>query len=372
MKILIFSDNVAPYRIGWADELAKNNEVVFAYTKDKDAERNDEWLVKKSKRSQMVKLPATIIKNHAVSLSVVRYIRNHPADIIIFDGYGVVPNMLGMLYMKSKNKNYFINVDGVQTGVIEKIFKRQVKKFLFKPNARFLCGSDYTAEWIKTYGIEDNKIYVHNFSSIYKDDILNDVMSKDEKSALRIKLGIKDKPTIIAVGRFLDWKQFDKLIEAFEPLDEMAQLLLIGEGSEECVYKDIIKQKKLSNVKIIQFLRYEELKNYYMAADLFVLPSNNEVWGLVINEAMCFGLPVIVSNRCVGGLALVENGNNGYIYPFDRGDILRNYLINLVQDETLRIQMGQHSLKIIKDFTIEHMASAHMKVFKEFLSKEGL
>ncbi len=372
MRIHIFSDNVAPYRIGWADEMGKTQEVRFIYTKDKDAERNNSWLVKKSRFAEMVKIPARVIKNRAITFGVAKYIKKNPADIIVFDGYGPIPNVLGMLYCKRHNIDYFINVDGVEVGHSEGRLARMVKKKIFGKNAYFLVGSKYSANGFINRGIDSGKIYVHNFTSIYSDDILKEIPSKEERAAQKTELGIANKPTIIAVGRFLQLKQFDKLINAFAKYDDKYQLLIIGEGEEETVYHDMIESKGLNNVSIIPFMPLEQLKKYYFAADLLVLPSNSEVWGLVINEAMGFGaLPIIASDRVVAAYSLIKEGKNGYIFPYDNEQELSKCIEKVLECEDAS-QMQNESLRIICEFTIENIAMTHIEIFKRYLKNKEI
>ena len=263
MKITIFVDNVAPYRMGWADELGKLCDVTIVYVKDKDAERNSSWLVKKSKYAKMVKLPAVIIKNHAISFAVIKYIRENTSDIIIFSGYGTIPNLVGMMYLTVRKKPYFINVDGVRIGHKEQLLAKLFKKIVFNSHSFFLCGSDYSKQYIMSYGISKEKICVHNFTSLYRHDLISGLPKDKEKSEYKKQLGLKDIPMAIAVGRFVKLKQFDLLIEAFEKLDENNQLLLVGEGEEQTTYETLIKEKELMNVHIISFQDFSMLKKYY-------------------------------------------------------------------------------------------------------------
>ncbi len=367
MKIHIFSDNVAPYRMGWADEMGKTEEVRFIYTKDKDAERNDNWLVKKSKYAEMVKIPARVIKNRAISFGYAKYIKKNPADIIVFDGYGPIPNVLGMLYCKRHNIDYFINVDGVEIGHTESRLARAIKKRIFCKNAHFLFGSEYSRDIFIGRGIDPEKTCVHNFTSIYNDDILKSCPTREERSAKKKELGIDDKPTIIAVGRFLELKQFDMLIKAFEQFDDKYQLLIIGEGEEEAKYRELIREMGLKNVRIVPFMPLSQLKEYYFASELLVLPSNSEVWGLVINEAMGFGaMPIIAADRVVAAYSLVKNGENGYIFLYDDQDALGDCIRKVMEDLDME-KASDRSLDIIRKYTIENTAAVHIDFFKEYL-----
>ena len=69
----------------------------------------------------------------------------------------------------------------------------------------------------------------------------------------------------------------------------------------------------LKNINFLEFEKKEVLYKYYKAADLFILPTREDIWGLVINEAMAHGLPVITTKKCVAGMELVIKGVNGEI-----------------------------------------------------------
>ena len=75
---------------------------------------------------------------------------------------------------------------------------------------------------------------------------------------------------------------------------------------------------KIAVFHFIDFLQTSELKQYYKLSDIFVLPTKYDVWGLVVNEAMSQGLPVISTSACVAAIELVSNGYNGYV--IDRVD----------------------------------------------------
>ena len=362
MKISVFSDTVAPYRMAWAEELAKNADVCFFYTKSKGDTLNDNWLVRSSQSVTLIRLPAVVLNDRAVSWEVVHSLMKEETDIIIFDGYGVLPNFLGILYMCLTRQKHYINIDGVYIHRNENILKRWLKRIAFNRYAHYLCGSDYTKRYLIDRGIQENRIVVHHFSSVHEKDILRSPVPLQEKNRLKEKLGFLQIPTILAVGRFLAWKRFDLLIEAFAPMDHYCQLLIIGEGKERSDYENLIVQYDLRNVHIIPFMPYEKLTDYYKASDLFVHPAVTEIWGLVINEAMSFGLPVIGSDDCIGAEALIENGKNGYIIA-GGSDAFREKMMEIVDNADLRSRFSKRSLQIIKDYTIEYMARVHMEEF---------
>jgi glycosyltransferase involved in cell wall biosynthesis len=110
-------------------------------------------------------------------------------------------------------------------------------------------------------------------------------------------------------------------------------------------------QASAIKVSYAGFRNQSELPGLLAAADIFVLPSALETWGLVINEAMCFSLPVITTDRVGAGGDLVHEGKNGYSYPVGDTARLTQHLSTLVSDAPLRRRMGQESLRIISDWS---------------------
>ena len=109
----------------------------------------------------------------------------------------------------------------------------------------------------------------------------------------------------------------------------------------------------------------EKLKQYYMAADLFCFPTREDIWGLVINEAMGYGLPVITTDRCNAGIEMVKDDVNGYIIPVESvNDIVQKSAI-ILSDEDIQVRMGRESIKTAHRFTVESMSMSHMELFEK-------
>lgn len=171
------------------------------------------------------------------------------------------------------------------------------------------------------------------------------------------------KKIVISVGQFIPRKGFDVLLSAWKDCNKEYELYIIGaEPTKE--YIDIKNRLKLDNVHFEGFKTKEILKKYYCAADLFVLPTREDIWGLVINEAMANGLPIITTNRCVAGLELVEDGVNGFIVPTEDSAALAAKINKILADDSLRQRMAMESLKRIRPYTIENMSLAHCAVLK--------
>lgn len=131
-------------------------------------------------------------------------------------------------------------------------------------------------------------------------------------------------------------------------------------------YKEV---HNLSNVHFVDFLGKDELREYYNATDLFVLMTRGDTWGLVINEAMANGLPVITTKRCVAGVELIKDGENGYIIDADDTNALVDKIETLRDNSILREQMAEANIKKMQTNTIDRIAKEHIKVLEQFFNE---
>ena len=204
-------------------------------------------------------------------------------------------------------------------------------------------------------------------------DIVTIPLTDGEKQILREKLKISGHRVVVSVGQSIPRKGFDILLKAWKDCQMKAEIYIIGAVLTE-EYSNIMEKLSLKNVHFVDFKTKDELKEYYKAADLFVLPTREDIWGLVINEAMAQGLPVITTERCVAGLELIKDGENGYIVPIEDEISISNAINRIVDDEKLRWKMSKRSLEKIQPYTIENMARIQFEILKNFnvQSKEGM
>ena len=123
--------------------------------------------------------------------------------------------------------------------------------------------------------------------------------------------------------------------------------MFVGEGPLRGEMERLISSSGLKNVHILGFRNQSELPACYAMADALVLPSESEPWGLVVNEAMCFGLPIVVSDRVGSAPDLVRSGRNGFVYPMGDVSALAGCLRKLIANDVARAEMGRQSMEII-------------------------
>jgi len=364
VRVLFLTNLPSPYRVDFFNELGKQCELTVLFDRNKADDREESWLSNKSTNFNGIFLKGIKLGNKPpLCTEVISYLKKFEDDIIIIGQYSSPTGMLAIEYLKFKNIPFILNIDG---GLLKKEnnIKFKIKKHFISAASSWLSTGKESDNYLLKYGADWKKIYHYPFSSIRKDEIMNEPLTKRKKESLKKKLGINYEYLVLGVGRFIPLKNYELLLNNWEKVDSNVMLCLIGGGPEEERYKKIISNKRLKNVKILSFKEKEELNNYYLSADIFIHPTSSDVWGLVINEALAFGLPIITTDDCIAGVELIENNINGFVTPSSRFDLMLANLNLLINDEELRKKIHQNNLLEANNYTIEKMAKRHIEIFK--------
>ena len=130
-------------------------------------------------------------------------------------------------------------------------------------------------------------------------------------------------------------------------------LLIAGDGEERARLEARVRDSGCSDIRFLGFMNQTELPRLYDLVDVFVLPSQQDAWGLAVNEAMIAGKPVIVTDRVGCYPDLVHNGVNGFVYEAGDVNALCQHLRQLIADPALRTTMGETSIRIIRQYSFE-------------------
>lgn len=168
------------------------------------------------------------------------------------------------------------------------------------------------------------------------------------RQELRARFGIAadTRPVVLFVGKLIPKKLPLLALEAFARVrrDLPCALLVVGEGELEDAMRSRVASEGIPDVHFAGFLNRGEIAQAFVAADLFVLPSGlHETWGLVVNEAMNFALPVVVSDKVGCAPDLVQDGDNGFVVAADQVGALASAVRKLVGSAELRRVMGERS-----------------------------
>ena len=161
----------------------------------------------------------------------------------------------------------------------------------------------------------------------------------------------------LASARFIEKKNLPRLLNAYAVYRNSVirmtpsqpwPLVIIGDGELRPKLEHLRSELALEDsVQMPGFKQYEELPEYYARAGAFIHASTVEQWGLVVNEAMASGLPVLVSNRCGCAADLVQEGGNGWTFDPWSEEEMASLMLKVTNDEEERLKMGRKSRQII-------------------------
>ena len=199
-------------------------------------------------------------------------------------------------------------------------------------------------------------------------------LSKRSREQLRRALGMQGT-AFLYVGRLIKGKGLCALLDAYAKLaaEELSiSLLLVGDGQLRTELEEWAQQRGVNSIYFIGFVQIDELPKYYGIADVFIFPSTIDRWGLVINEAMASGLPIITTSAVGAAKDLVKDGWNGFV--IEPGDVESLYqcMKKRAVDEKLRQRFSQHSAERIAQWTNTEAVESFVKAIEVAVEKHPM
>lgn len=362
MKILIFSNIPSPYFVEYLNELGKRADVYAVFERKKASNRDHTWEIVNAKCFQFEFLDGINYNTEsAFSLRVISLIKKNRDRVIIFANPTTPTGIIGINFCKLFHIPYALQSEG---GIPRNSrgFKEKLKERLIPGATLYLTGMKPEEDYFTAYGAPIQRVKQYPFASLSESDIIDIPPSEEEKDRIKKELNITYERIILYVGRMLKVKGVDVLIRACTNLEDNIGIYLVG-GSETEEYAELAKRCNIGNLVFINHVQLDQLKRYYLAADLLVLPTRSDTWGLVINEAMSFGLPIITTDACVAGNQLITEGVNGFVVKSEDFIQMHEKIEQVMADPGLRREMANNNVSKIRPYTYENMA----KVIYEYL-----
>lgn len=241
-------------------------------------------------------------------------------DFAIINGYVGMEQTTAIHYCQRKSIPYAIETDTplhIPSNPIVALAKKMLLwQRLHHPCCYGFPGGTPQKENLVYYGIPEDKNVIMPMS-VSENRLLEAANTYPSKEELKKEIGLESKKIILFVGRLAPEKNIPLLISAYSKLKRRhseVSLLIVGDGPEAEKLRTQAKELMACDVFFPGYVVYPELTKYYKMADVFVLPSVYEPWGLVVNEALTFGLPVAVSNKVGCGYDLVRKNENGFVF----------------------------------------------------------
>ena len=218
---------------------------------------------------------------------------------------------------------------------------------------------------------EAGKRYLVEVVRARRDDVfvqpylVPDMSALNDKACAPINLALVKRPVFLFVGQLVSRKGLAYLIKACGLLKQRGYhftLLIVGEGKERSNLEALVKQHGLEGyIQLIGRVNYHQLGAYFEQADVFVFPTLEDIWGMVVPEAMAFGKPVLCS-KWAGATEIIKEGESGWI--FDPRDVeqLAALMSRFMDQPALIDEMGDRAKQLAADLTPQKAAEFFCKL----------
>lgn len=244
--------------------------------------------------------------------------------------------------------------------------KETIKKILVKSSSGFICFGKLAKDYMIQLGARPNQI-IEDKAAVVDDIRILESFEEAKRDKFTVA-EIKTSKNFIFVGRIIEEKNLGSLFNSFDSFKRNSiqfddwGLIILGDGELKAGFQKYVADKHISDVYFLPSVSWEEVPKYFTLADVFVLPSKSETWGLVVNEAMICGLPIIISDKCGCSSDLLKN--NGLIFQSGDENTLEAHLEKMASDADFREKCGLNSLEVISEFKVENVGARVLKGFK--------
>ena len=365
-KIVILTEIIAPYRIPVFNALAHwdgvDLHVIFLAETDKAVRQ---WHIYTDEiRFSYEVLPSWRWRAGKHSLLVNRGL--WPAldaacpQAIVCGGYNYPASWGSLWWARRRNVRFVLWTESNQRDQRSgRAGVERLKRYFVKSCNAFVVPGKSSFAYLRTFGVSEQVIFTAPNAVDNAFFATQAENAKCHPAAVRERFGLPRR-FILFVGRLIPEKGVFDLLEAYAKLESGLRsevgLVFAGDGVSREELAQQAKRISPGAVCFPGFAQREDLAGLYALAETLVLPTHSDPWGLVVNEAMACGLPIIVSSVAGCSADLVEEGWNGYVVPPRDSEKLSVAINSLVRQPELKRQMSARSLERIRNYSPETCA----------------
>lgn len=373
-KLVIVSEIIAPYRIPVFNALAYRQEldlhVIFLSENDPSLrewriyknEINFNYHVLPSWRRRFGKYNLLINGEVRSTLDRIR------PDFVLCGGYSYLAAWQTAYWARTRRVPLLL---WSESTAFDKRQRHRPVEFLKAQFVRmcraFIVPGRSSFEYLQDFGIADRRI----FTAPNAVDIALFSTSVDDarRNEIQVRAQCSLPPRyFLYVGRLVKAKGVFELLEAYTQLDTKVRkkvgLVFVGDGADRAELTKRASRIEPGTIQFTGFVHREGLSNFYALADALIFPTHSDTWGLVVNEAMSCGAPVIVTSVAGCVADLVEDGWNGFVIPPRDPANLAGAMSRLASDSELRTEMGSRSRRRIEAYSPEAWATGLVRAVR--------
>jgi glycosyltransferase involved in cell wall biosynthesis len=299
-----------------------------------------------------------------VNYGLMRRLQELQIDVLWVHGYARLYNLVAIASAHRAGVKVLLRDEPTLISSQRGLTKRLVKRAFFAQLKAWCDGylpiGTLNRAYYKHYGIPDDKLFLMPYTvdnGMFRSACEKAAATREQ---FRAELALdRSRPVILFASKLIERKRCIDLLDAYTALSReqapatVPYLLIVGDGELRAGLESRAKELGLDHVRFLGFKNQTELPRLYNLCDVFVLPSVDEPWGLVVNEAMNAGRAIIVSDRVGSGPDLVKHGVNGCVFPARDVNALRGALATVLRDPETTRRMGAESIGIIDGWSFE-------------------
>ena len=356
-KVLYVSNIEVPYRAEFFNQLSKKIDLTVLYERKRSSNRDEKWVNSVKSNYKIEYLKGIKIKNeYSIDLRILKHVFNKEYDKVIIGCYNSPSQILAMLIMRLFKKKYILNLDG-EYSFEGNGLKQKAKRFFIKGAQDYLIAGEKSAINLSKL-IPAEKVHTYYFSSLTDKDL--------EKNAKNNNKNINNK--ILVVGQYFDYKGLDIVLKVAKNIPDRI-FKFVGMGNRSELFKKDVIEIGAKNIEIVPFLTKEKLEYEYKSCKMLVLPSRNECWGLVINEAASYGMPIVASRGAGAAIEFLSDNYSEFLFiPEDTQDLEDK--IKLLDNYD---KINLYSIYLIsksKKYSVERCVNEYLKVINKEIKYE--
>lgn len=347
-KVLYLTNIETPYRVRFFNELAEICDLTVLYERKTSSNRDRAWAQSETRDYRIKNLRGIPWKTeNAISMGILKEVLSG-YDAVIVGCFNSPVQIMAMILMRILRKPYALNLDGEPflegTGL-----KARLKRFFLKGAGQYLVAGEQSAQSVRRALGDAAEIIPYYFSSLSEAEA--EANGKTAESCQR-------DHTVLVVGQYFDYKGMDVALEAAR-MDPQIQYKFVGMGQRIALFTN--DHEIPANVQVIPFLQKADLEQEYRRCGMLVLPSRQECWGLVINEAASFGMPIVSTWGSGAAVEFLGEEYPQYLAkPGDARDLL--HCIRLLCQSPATEEYSQALMKKAKQYTIDRSVQAYSRV----------
>jgi len=297
-----------------------------------------------------------------------------PQAILIYGYYQIEHWILRVLSARYQIPLIFVGETFDWRGSwLRKGLKKMLIRFFFEQVKGFVSIGNKTTQYYKNWGIQPQRITQAQYCTDLEPFEMKATEALHRRKETRKSLHIPENAFVLLfVGRLFYRKRPNDLVLIHQELSKNATLHTIFVGNGELSENLQKETQDIPDIHWVGFQNQLELKNFYCAADLLVVPSVFETWGLVVNEAFTCGLPALVTDTCGVADDLVVSGDTGEIYPVGNTKIASSKIKSLIENPDQHQKMCESAKrKVLSHYRPESFAQSILMAFRKAISVEA-